>query len=115
MNCKFVPHSTGGFICPQCGDTSDKRFDQECMIDRQGPGTELEHLLSRLGMVVLSTCACRKHINEMNSRGIDWCQDNVITIVSWLEAEAKSQQLLFSAAAAKLIVKLAIRRAKKKG
>jgi hypothetical protein len=51
----------------------------------------------------------------MNSRGIDWCQDNVITIVSWLEAEAKSQQLLFSAAAAKLIVKLAIRRAKKKG
>jgi hypothetical protein len=115
MNCKFVPHPNGGFICQQCGDTSDQRVDQECMIDRQGPGTELKSLLSLVGITALENCKCNKYAAEMNNRGIDWCQDNVATIVSWLEAEAKSRRLPFSAAAAKLIVKLSIRRAKKKG
>jgi hypothetical protein len=80
-----------------------------------GPGTELKSLLSLVGITALENCKCNKYAAEMNNRGIDWCQDNVATIVSWLEAEAKSRRLPFSAAAAKLIVKLSIRRAKKKG
>jgi hypothetical protein len=49
----------------------------------------------------------------MDKRGIDWCERNQDTIVGWLEEEARARELPFVPIAAKLLVKRAIRNAKK--
>jgi len=57
------------------------------------PGTILHTLLlSRLGTDVVSGCACRAWISQMNRWGPDRCRDNLIKIVNALLAEAKRRE-----------------------
>lgn len=51
----------------------------------------------------------------MDRMGCEWCEQNLDTIVGWLKEEHQRRKMLvpFSAMAARQVVKLAIRRAKR--
>jgi hypothetical protein len=51
----------------------------------------------------------------MDARGVAWCADNVETIVGWLREESQRRKLPFIAPAARLLVKAAIKNARKAG
>ena len=97
----------------------DAKIQQQVMESAQksfgeGVGTELKGLLSMIGIKSSPTCSCNKRARSMNEHGIQWCKDNIPTIVGWLEEEAKKRKLPFLKFAATKIVKLAIYRAEKK-
>lgn len=77
-----------------------------------GPGAQLKGLLRRLGFQASPNCACNKRSRIMDERGIPWCEQNVETICDWLAEEAGKRGLPFVRAAARLLVRMAIRNAK---
>jgi hypothetical protein len=80
----------------------------------RGPGTELKKLLSKLGLKPAPNCQCNARILLMNGRGVDWCAANIDIIVGWLREEATRAKLPFVEVGARLIVKRAIRNARKR-
>ena len=80
----------------------------------EGPGTELKKLLSRIGITPKAGCKCLARAVEMDIRGCEWCADNVPSIVGWLREEATNRRLPFIDAAGTVLVKRAIKNARKK-
>lgn len=78
-----------------------------------GPGTELKKLLAKVGITATPDCWCNDRAAEMNSRGCDWCEANVDTIVGWLREQAHARGLPFLDAAGRMLVRRAIRNARK--
>ena len=78
-----------------------------------GPGTELKALLSKIGIRSSPTCSCNKRAKTMDENGIAWCEQNVETICDWLAEESAKRKLPFLRAAGKVIIHMAIKRAKK--
>jgi hypothetical protein len=78
-----------------------------------GPGTELKKLLKTVGITASPTCSCNKRARAMDRNGCDWCEANIDTIVGWLREEATKRKLPFVDMAARLLVKRAIRNARK--
>jgi len=78
-----------------------------------GPGTALKKLLASIGITASPQCRCNKRAALMDARGCDWCESNIDTIVQWLREEAASRGLPFLDAAAKMLVRRAIRNARK--
>lgn len=78
-----------------------------------GVGTELKKLLKMIGITASPTCSCNTRARIMNENGIQWCEENKDTIIGWLEEEANKRNLPFSQIAAKMILNLAIKKAKK--
>jgi hypothetical protein len=83
-----------------------------------GPGTELKALLKKVGITASPGCSCNKRAqvmdaNELNEPG--WCEANLETICDWLQEEATKRKLPFIRMAAKILVRQAIRNARKKG
>jgi len=78
-----------------------------------GPGTELKKLLSRLGFSSTPTCSCNKRAQVMDEKGVQWCEENVDTVCDWLAEEAGKRKLPFIRSAGKLLIRMAIRNAKK--
>ena len=76
-----------------------------------GPGTELKKLLKKIGLAEQSSCQCKSRAQQMDANGPQWCRDNLDTIVGWLREEAQKRSLPFLETGARLMVKLAIRRA----
>lgn len=87
---------------------------QESPETEGGPGSELARLLKRFGIEETETCNCRSRAAKMDREGCDWCEQHLDTIVGWLREEAQKQELRFNGFAARQLVKLAIRRARKK-
>jgi hypothetical protein len=79
----------------------------------KGPGTELKKLLSRIGITPKAGCKCLARAIEMDARGGDWCENNIDTIVGWLRDQATARGLPFIDAAGRMLVRLAIRNARK--
>jgi hypothetical protein len=80
-----------------------------------GPGTELKALLKDwLGIQASPNCSCNARARQMDEWGPDLCEQNIPTIVGWLEEQATARKLPFVRFAAEQAVKLAIRRARKK-
>lgn len=80
-----------------------------------GPGTELKKLLFRIGIEATSGCKCSdrsKHMDYMEQKEPGWCEKNIDEIVSWMGEEARKRNLPFIKTVAKMLVKLAIRKAK---
>ncbi len=82
-----------------------------------GPGYELKRVLASIGIRPGPGCKCNARAAKMDAMGCDWCEQNIQTIVCWLREEHARQKMLipFSSLAAEQLVKLAIRRARKKG
>ena len=76
-----------------------------------GVGTELKGLLCKIGIVATPTCKCSARARAMDIRGLAWCQNNVETVVDWLQEEAVARGLPFLRSAGRALVGLAIKRA----
>jgi hypothetical protein len=131
-DCILTPVSATHGTCPAC-DPDGKRpillhAHRNCRVQfperleeeqkmEVGPGTELKILLKRFG-IVAGSCNCEQRATLMNQEGPDWCEQNLDTIVDWLVEEAKARGFgaveLASRVMARLIVKSAIRRSRKK-
>jgi hypothetical protein len=96
----------------------EKYSDQQKMAEPSpghGPGTELKKLLANWPFRIVATpnCSCNAKAAEMDRQGIEWCEANLDTIVGWLREEATKRRLPFLDAAGRLLVKRAIRNARK--
>ena len=78
-----------------------------------GAGSELKRLLSMIGITSSPTCSCNQRARYMDKMGVEWCENNKATIVSWLREEASKRKLPFVDLAGYGILNLAIRRAKR--
>lgn len=81
--------------------------------DPNGPGTVLSKMIKSMGIVMSDSCSCRRHAIEMNTRGNDWCEQNVDTIVGWLREEASRRGLPFVDMIGKLMVGRAVKKSRK--
>ena len=77
-----------------------------------GVGSELKKLLKKFGIVSISNCKCDKRAQTMNNNGVDWCENNIETIVNWMEEEAKNRNFPFVRYLATILVKKAIKNTK---
>jgi hypothetical protein len=78
-----------------------------------GPGSILSGMLSSLGIKSAPTCSCKRRALEMNTRGPDWCEENIDQILGWLEEEATKRKLPFVKTIAKLMVQRAISKSRR--
>lgn len=78
-----------------------------------GPGTILSKMLSKIGIQSTPNCSCRRRAMEMNTRGPDWCAENIDTIVGWLREESEKRKLPFVDFAGKLLIQRAIKISRK--
>jgi len=76
-------------------------------------GAELKRLLANVGITATPDCACNARAAEMDRQGCDWCEANVDTIVGWLREQAQARGLPFLDAAGRMLVKRAIRNARR--
>ena len=82
-------------------------------ITQNGVGTELKKVFRKLGIRITPECLCELRATRMDQMGSQWCLQNIELIIDWLEDEAERQAMLFVRLAAKLLVKRAIRKARK--
>ena len=75
-------------------------------------GTELKKLLALAG-IVAADCPCNERAAEMDRRGVEWCEANVDTIVGWLREQAEARGLPFLDVAGRMLVRRAIRNARR--
>ena len=80
---------------------------------RQGPGTELTAIFANMRVFGNGGCQCKSHASQMDRWGPDVCLARMDTIIGWLREEAEKRRLPFVDAAARIMVRLAIRRARK--
>jgi len=81
--------------------------------DPYGPGTMLHSMLKKIGIKSTENCSCVSHAITMNQKGNQWCEDNIETILSWLQTESQKRKIPFVKSVAKLIVQRAINKSKK--
>lgn len=79
-----------------------------------GPGTELKILLKYIGITATPNCKCNARAKQMDAWGCDICESKMDEIVGWLKEEATNRKLPFIETAARLLVKRAIKNARKK-
>jgi hypothetical protein len=107
-------HSTN--VIAVCRGDSETRWSKEGIPSPKptgGPGTELKKLLSAVGITATPNCSCNARAREMDRQGCDWCEANLDTIVGWLREEATKRGLPFLDAAGRLLVRRAIRSARR--
>jgi hypothetical protein len=78
-----------------------------------GPGTELKKLLATVGITATPNCSCNARAAEMDRQGSEWCESHLDTIVGWLREEAEKRGLPFLDVAGRLLVRRAIRNARR--
>ena len=78
-----------------------------------GPGTELKKLLKLIGITASPDCSCNARARLMDERGIEWCEQNLEEIVGWLREEASKRGLPFVDMAGRMLVKRAIKSARR--
>ena len=92
-----------GFVPPQ----------PESATPSLGPGTRLQSLLGRFGITGSGDCKCRSRAALMDTNGCDWCEANIEEIVGWLRESAADRGLPFFDAAGRMLVRRAIRNARR--
>lgn len=121
--CECVPQDSGYLCTCQCGvriKSNKANVFHVCEPPVQpmavtGPGTELKALLKTIGIVAKPNCSCNKRAQVMDKQGCDWCEEHIDEIDGWLAEEAKKRKLPYLSLAGKTLIRLAIRRARKKG
>lgn len=84
----------------------------------KGPGTELKALLQKIGITASPDCQCSqraRHMDEMEAKEPGWCENNLEMICDWLQEEAGKRKLPFVRMAGRILVRQAIRNARKNG
>lgn len=81
-----------------------------------GPGTELKKLLAKVGITATPTCSCNaraRAMDENEAREPGWCEAHLDEIVGWLREEAEKRKLPFLDMAGRVLVRRAIKNARK--
>ena len=80
-----------------------------------GPGTELSKLLKRFGIEPTPTCQCRAKAAEMDAWGPDECSkpERIEEVVAVMREEANARGLPFLDAVGRLLVRRAIKNARR--
>lgn len=80
-----------------------------------GPGTELAKLLKRFGIEPTPTCQCRAKAAEMDAWGPDECErpERIDEVVAVMRAEAAARGLPFLDSVGRILVRRAIRNARR--
>ncbi len=100
------------WYCINCAGLPLKgNYKRQCKI--HGVGYHLKRLLARILLLGRAGCGCDVHAAEMDRNAPDWCEANIDTIVGWMRAEAKKRKLPFSVRGARLLVRVAIRNARR--
>lgn len=85
------------------------KFPKTLEENPEGPGTILTNMISTMGIKSSPTCSCRRHAIEMNEKGPDWCEQNMPTILGWLQEESSKRHLPYIESVASMVVKRAIK------
>lgn len=80
-----------------------------------GPGTELSKLLKRIGINPTPTCQCRAMSQKMDQWGCDECErpERIDEVVKVMREEATARGLPFLDLAGRMLVRRAIRNARR--
>jgi hypothetical protein len=115
----------GGVRCGVCGRKLPRKILRQCegttitsmtkpsSTTVIGPGTELKKLLAKF-FIRQGGCDCEQRAMLMNLEGPDWCEQNIETIIDWLQEAAKKRHLPFLRPAAKILIRRAIKNSRKK-
>jgi len=96
------------------GDLPGSRPDMNQEPPTNGPGTELKRLLAKIGIHASPTCKCNAMAKKMNEWGPDESLKHMEEIIDVMEETAKKRKLPFLRTAAKVMVRAAIWKARKK-
>ncbi len=88
--------------------------DETARAPRCLAGTALKALLSRFGINADEKgCKCKSRASRMDAAGCEWVEANIDTVVGWLREEATKRGLPFVDVAGRMLVRRAIRNAKR--
>ena len=93
----------------------EMQYREPPRLPTSGPGTELSRLLKRFGIEPTPTCACRAKAAQMDAWGPDECSkpERIDEVVAVMREEAKARGLPFLDAAGRMLVRRAIRNARR--
>jgi len=97
----------------ECGFSPAPDLARTDALPAGGPGAELKKLLARVGITATPDCSCNARAAEMDRQGVDWCEQNVDTIVGWLREQAAARGLPFVDLAGRMLVRLAVKNARR--
>jgi hypothetical protein len=111
-------------VCHHCGKTIESLPEalgqqagasEKPSHEASGPGTELSKLLKRLGIEPTPTCQCRAKAAQMDAWGPDECEkpERIEEVVAVMRAEAEARGLPFLDVVGRLLVRRAIRNARR--
>jgi len=81
---------------------------------QEGVGTELAKIFAWFWYHEKPGCKCKHYATEMNKNGIEWCKNNIPTIMEWIHEGAKAQGVSMGVIrdlGAKAAILMAIKRA----
>jgi hypothetical protein len=120
MSFCILQKAHGKYWCPDCDPLKihllKGPYKRVCKSPKNlpGVGTELKRLLRKFRIAEKTGCKCSKHSKEMNQKGPDWCEQNIETIVDWMQEEANRRHLPFVRTGAKILIRKAIKNTRKK-
>ena len=94
---------------------SHRAVQPQPQVPAGGPGAELKKLLAGwpFRIVAKPNCSCNAKARAMDAKGCDWCEAHLDEIVAWLREEASKRKLFFADIAGRLLVRRAIRNARR--
>lgn len=118
MLCEMRDIGEGLSECVRCGKPAKRAarsFYRKCALPAPAgtAGTQLKRLLATFGISAEDNCKCSSRATHMNRMGDDWCEQNIETIVGWLEEEAKARRIPFIRSLGRMVVRKAIKRSRK--
>jgi hypothetical protein len=78
-----------------------------------GPGTELKKMLALVGITASEGCACNERAATMDNWGCDETERRIPEVAGWLREEAERRGVIYVDAAARVLIVMAIRNARK--
>jgi hypothetical protein len=79
---------------------------------QNGPGLELKKMLRSFGIYETAGCKCNQRSLQMDLWGPDECERRIEEIVRWMKEEADIRGLPFIPAAARMLVRRAIKKSR---
>lgn len=73
-----------------------------------GVGGHLKSILATIGIHAQPNCSCNKRAAYLDSMGPRWAEDNIETVVGWLQEEARKRRLPFFKTVGRMLVRRAI-------
>ena len=78
-----------------------------------GVGTEIKKILARFGITATPNCSCNRNAKLADQWGPDECEKRADEIIGWMRAEATKRRLPFFDPVGRMILRRAIRAARK--